>query len=113
MIVYCEFMMGSYEGVEVILFKLGIGKVNVVISMMFLFDCFKFDYVINIGLVGGFYYILNVGDVVILIDVSYYDVDVMVFDYEYGQVFGFLAVYKVDEKLISIIEEVVFELNGI
>lgn len=83
-IVYCEFIIGEYEGIEVIFLKLGIGKVNVVISIMFLFDCYKFDYVINIGLVGGFYYILNVGDVVIFIDVCYYDVDVIVFDYEYG-----------------------------
>lgn len=69
---------------EVVLLKLGIGKVNVVLFIVILLEKFKFDYVINIGLVGGFYLELNVGDVVILIEVCYYDVDVMVFNYEYG-----------------------------
>lgn len=39
--------------------------------------------------------------------------DVTAFDYEYGQVPGLPAAYKADEKLISITEEAVSELNGI
>lgn len=39
---------------------------------------------INIGFVGGFELLLNVGDVVIFLEVCYYDVDVIVFGYEIG-----------------------------
>lgn len=42
------------------------------------------DVVINMGFVGGFDVSLNVGDVVILSEVCYYDVDVIVFGYEIG-----------------------------
>lgn len=84
MVVGCEFMKGLLVGYEVILLKFGIGKVNVVMLMIILLEKYKFEKVINIGLVGGFYYFLNVGDVVIFIEVCYYDVDVIVFNYEYG-----------------------------
>ncbi|AJH24780.1 MULTISPECIES: 5'-methylthioadenosine/S-adenosylhomocysteine nucleosidase [Bacillus] len=113
MIAHCEFTTGSYEGVEVILLKSGIGKVNAAISTTLLLDRFKPDYVINTGSAGGFHHTLNVGDVVISTDVRHHDVDVTAFDYEYGQVPGLPAAYKADEKLISITEEAVSELNGI
>lgn len=40
--------------------------------------------IINMGFVGGLDLNLNVGDVIILIEVCYYDVDVIVFGYEKG-----------------------------
>lgn len=91
MIAHCEFTTGDYEGIEVILLKSGIGKVNAAISTTLLLDRFKPDYVINTGSAGGFHHTLNVGDVVISTDVRHHDVDVTAFDYEYGQVPGLPA----------------------
>lgn len=45
---------------------------------------FDVDVVINFGFVGGIGVGLYVGDVVVVKVIVYYDVDVMVFDYEYG-----------------------------
>lgn len=52
--------------------------------MILLINNFKLDVIINIGFVGVLDESLNVGDVFISDDVKYYDVDVIVFGYEYG-----------------------------
>lgn len=54
---------------------------------------------------------LKVGDIVVLDEVCYYDVDVMVFGYEYGQLSGCLVGFKVDDKLIVVVEVCIVELN--
>lgn len=97
-----EFTKGSYNGVEVILLKSGIGKVNAALSTTLLLDRYKPDYVINTGSAGGFHTSLNVGDVVISTEVRHNDVDVTAFGYEYGQVPGLPAAYIPDAKLVDV-----------
>jgi adenosylhomocysteine nucleosidase len=97
-----EFTKGTYNGVEVILLKSGIGKVNAALSTTLLLDRYKPDYVINTGSAGGFHTSLNVGDVVISTEVRHNDVDVTAFGYEYGQVPGLPAAYIPDAKLVEI-----------
>ncbi|WP_243290717.1 5'-methylthioadenosine/S-adenosylhomocysteine nucleosidase [Bacillus sp. FJAT-47783] len=101
----CEFTSGTLNGVETILLKSGIGKVNAALSTSILLDRFQPDYVINTGSAGGFHESLNVGDVVISTEVRHHDVDVTVFGYEYGQVPGLPAAFVPDEKLVQIAEE--------
>ena len=48
-----EFNMGTLNGVEVILLKSGIGKVNAAMSTTILLEKFKPDAVINTGSAGG------------------------------------------------------------
>lgn len=90
----CEFTTGVYEDKEVILLKSGIGKVNAAVSTTLLLDRFQPDYVINTGSAGGFHHTLNVGDIVISTDVRHHDVDVTIFDYEYGQVPGLPGCFR-------------------
>src|SRR6476620_6944191 len=68
-----EFTKGMYNGVEVVLLKSGIGKVNAALSTTLLLDRYKPDYVINTGSAGGFHPSLNVGDVVISSEVRHND----------------------------------------
>ena len=50
-----------------------------------LFEKYPIDYLINIGSAGVLDLKQNVGDVVISNAITYHDVDVTAFNYEYGQ----------------------------
>lgn len=103
-IVGIEFSTGKMNGVNVILLKSGIGKVNAAMGTTILLDRFKPDYVINTGSAGGFNQSLNVGDVVISSEVRHHDVDVTAFGYEYGQVPQLPASFIASDYLINIAE---------
>ncbi|MBM7701435.1 5'-methylthioadenosine/S-adenosylhomocysteine nucleosidase [Metabacillus iocasae] len=100
-----EYSSGTIDGVEVVLLKSGIGKVNAAMSTAILLEKFQPDYVINTGSAGGFHPDLNVGDAVISTAVVHHDVDVTAFGYKYGQVPGSPAAFEADEKLIKIAEQ--------
>lgn len=80
----CEIYIGQLNGIEVVLLKFGIGKVVVVLGVMLFLEYCKLDVIINIGFVGGLVFMLKVGDIVVFDEMCYYDVDVIVFGYEYG-----------------------------
>ncbi|MGV4966016.1 5'-methylthioadenosine/S-adenosylhomocysteine nucleosidase [Priestia aryabhattai] len=107
----CEYSTGTISGVEVVLLKSGIGKVNAALSTAILLEKFKPDYVINTGSAGGFHPELNVGDAVISTEVRHHDVDVTVFNYEYGQVPNLPAAFKADDKLVRLAEESALEVT--
>lgn len=109
----CEFTSGKLAGVEVVLLRSGIGKVNAAMSTAILLDRFKPDFVINTGSAGGFNPILNVGDVVISSEVRHHDVDVTAFGYEYGQVPQLPAAFKADSELVQIAEQCAKEIKDI
>jgi adenosylhomocysteine nucleosidase len=98
----CEYTSGEMKGIEVILLRSGIGKVNAAMSTAVLLERFQPDAVINTGSAGGFDPSLNVGDVVISTEVRHHDVDVTAFGYEYGQVPQLPAAFLADEKLKNI-----------
>ncbi|WLR44022.1 5'-methylthioadenosine/S-adenosylhomocysteine nucleosidase [Bacillus carboniphilus] len=99
-----EITVGQLEGVEVILARSGIGKVNAALSTTLLLDRYQPDYVINTGSAGGFHPNLNVGDVVISTEVRHHDVDVTAFGYDYGQVPNLPPQFTANEKLVSMAE---------
>lgn len=101
----CEFSTGRIVDTDVILLKSGIGKVNAAVATTLLNQLYEPDYVINTGSAGGFHTNLNVGDVVISTEVRHHDVDVTVFEYEYGQVPQMPAYFKPDAKLVKIAEK--------
>jgi adenosylhomocysteine nucleosidase len=106
----CEYTSGKMNGVEVVLLKSGIGKVNAAMSTTILLDKYSPDYVINTGSAGGSDKNLNVGDIVISSEVRHHDVDVTAFDYEYGQVPQLPAAFVADQELIKIAEEAAKEM---
>lgn len=109
----CEFYSGTLNDQEVILLKSGIGKVNAAMSTAILLQQFKLDYVINTGSAGGYLESLNVGDIVISTEVRHHDVDVTIFNYEYGQVPGMPAAFTSDNRLIQLAEKSAKEISDV
>ncbi|SDY49407.1 adenosylhomocysteine nucleosidase [Evansella caseinilytica] len=107
----CELLLGKLHGVEVVLSKSGIGKVNAAISTTLMNQMYQPDYIINTGSAGGFHHNLAVGDIVISTEVRYNDVDATVFGYEYGQVPRMPAFYSPDPELIAVAEECAEEVG--
>ncbi|AOM82514.1 5'-methylthioadenosine/S-adenosylhomocysteine nucleosidase [Salisediminibacterium beveridgei] len=98
----CEFTLGELYGVEVVLSKSGIGKVNAAVSTTLMNQLYHPDYIINTGSAGGLDPRLSVGDIVISTEVRYNDVDATVFGYEFGQVPQMPALFSPDERLVQI-----------
>lgn len=107
----CEFYLGNINGIEVVLLKSGIGKVNAAIGTTLLNYIYKPDYIINTGSAGGFSEDLSVGDIVISRELRYHDVDATVFGYEYGQVPGMPSFYLPDSMLVELAKSCADKLN--
>jgi adenosylhomocysteine nucleosidase len=109
----CEFTFGKMDGVEVILLRSGIGKVNAAMSTTILLEKYAPDYVINTGSAGGYDPNLNIGDLVISSEVRHHDVDLTVFGYEYGQVAQLPPAFLADKELIKVAEEGAKEISEV
>lgn len=107
----CELIEGQIEGMDVVLVRSGIGKVNAAIATTLLLEQFKPDYVLNTGSAGGFAADLKVGSVVISDEVVHHDVNVTAFGYELGQVPQLPPTFSSDVKLMEIAKEAVEELG--
>ena len=70
-----EFYLGRLEGVEVVLVKSGVGKVNAGICTQILVDRFEIDKLIFTGVAGAIDTALEVEDIVISTDLVQHDVD--------------------------------------
>ncbi|ERJ13722.1 5'-methylthioadenosine/S-adenosylhomocysteine nucleosidase [Haloplasma contractile] len=101
-----EFYSGAINGKSVVLLKSGIGKVNASVATTILFEHYDIDLVINIGSAGGLKSEAMIGDIVISTEVAHHDVDVTVFNYEYGQVPHMPLFYKSEERLVELMEDI-------
>ena len=99
-----EFYSGQIGGVDVVLLKSGIGKVNAAIGTSLLIDRYAPTCIINTGSAGGFDPELQVGDLVISDEVRHHDVDLTVFGYEMGQCARMPAAYASDPLMIELAE---------
>lgn len=104
---------GSMHGIEVVLLKSGIGKVNAAIGTTLMLQEFQPTCVINTGSAGGFSNELEVGDVVISTEVRHHDVDVTIFGYEPGQLPGLPAAFIPDDFLAEIAQQCIARMDGI
>ncbi|WP_394240301.1 5'-methylthioadenosine/S-adenosylhomocysteine nucleosidase [Vibrio astriarenae] len=107
----CSFFSGQLNGVDVVLLQSGIGKVAAAVGTAILLDEYQPDVVINTGSAGGFDSTLNLGDVVISTEVRHHDADVTAFGYEIGQMAGQPAAFKSDEKLMTIAEQALEQME--
>jgi len=101
-----DFHIGEIGGTEVILSQCGIGKVNAAVGATLLLENFKPDYLINIGVAGGFSDKVKVGDIVVSSEVRHFDADATAFQYELGQIPQMPADYKADNDLLRIVDKV-------
>lgn len=76
---------GEINGHSVMIMTTGVGKVNAAFGLTSVLSTYKVDYIINVGLVGGFKP-LNPGDMVFIQSATYHDFDLSIFGYDKGQV---------------------------
>lgn len=81
-----EFFEGTLNGVEVVIVRSGIGKVNAGICVQILVDLFAVTHIINTGVAGSLDARIDIGDIVVSTDAIYHDMDVKVFGYAHGEV---------------------------
>ena len=71
-----EFFEGTLNGVEVVIVRSGIGKVNAGICTQILADLFDVTHIINTGIAGSLDAQIDIGDIVVSTDVLQHDMDV-------------------------------------
>lgn len=81
-----EFCEGKIGGVDVVVVRCGIGKVNAALCVQILCDDHHVTHVINTGIAGSLNNDLNIGDILISRDAVHHDVDVTIFSYKKGEV---------------------------
>ncbi|WP_103104374.1 5'-methylthioadenosine/adenosylhomocysteine nucleosidase [Brevibacillus reuszeri] len=96
------FEIGVYKGIEVIIVKTGIGKVNAAVGTTLLISQFSPDYIVNVGVAGSFRDNIKIGDVVVASEVRHHDVNVTLFGYEHGQVPELPPSFQADPKLVQL-----------
>ena len=92
-----HFYEGSYEGRQIVLVTCGVGKVNAGHTAQLLIDKFAVDKVINVGVAGGIQPDVHVGDVVIGVSSTTYDVGPSIM----GRYFPFVSNYEYDSEVIE------------
>jgi adenosylhomocysteine nucleosidase len=97
----CTFYSGELDGVDVVLLKSGIGKVNAAIGTTLINILFNPNCIINTGSAGAICEELKIGDVIISNEVRHHDVDATAFGYEYGQVPAMPSSYLPNSDLIK------------
>ena len=98
-----EFFEGTLNGVEVVIVRSGIGKVNAGICTQILADLFDVTHIINTGIAGSLKAEINIGDIVVSTDAVEHDMDVSALGDPVGQVprMDTLA-FPADEHLIRL-----------
>ena len=81
-----EFYTGTLKGVDVVIVRSGIGKVNAGLCAQILADVFQVTHIINTGVAGSLNAKLDIGDILIYKDALYHDMDVRIFGYQLGEV---------------------------
>jgi len=96
-------VIGTLEGVEVILVTAGIGKVAAAMAttITLLLAEVRPSAVINFGVAGALSPHLARGDVILADAVAYHDVDVSAFGYELGQVVGYPTRFESNGALLA------------
>lgn len=79
-----EFYSGTLNGVEAVVVRSGIGKVNAGICTQILADVYQVDAVINTGIAGSLKAEIDIGDIVVSTDALQHDMDATGFGYEPG-----------------------------
>lgn len=107
-----DFHEGILNGVNVVVVRCGIGKVNAALCVQILADVFEVTHVINTGVAGSLNAKLDIGDILISRDALHHDMDVRIFGYQLGEVpqMGFRE-FIADEKLTVLAKEACEKVN--
>lgn len=106
-----EYVTCQMDNMEIAMARCGIGKVNAAVTAALLLKEFKPQYLINIGVAGGFQQGINIGDIVVSSELRHYDADATIFSYERGQIPRMPASFKSDSWLLQIADMAGKKLN--
>ena len=106
------FTEGKVGGTDVVIVKSGVGKVNAGVCVQILADEFQVTHVINTGVAGSLDAALDIGDIVFSTDAIYWDVDVTIFGYAFGEVpqLG-VQTFPADAELAARMKEICERVN--
>ena len=107
-----EFNCGKLKGMDVVVVRSGIGKVNAALCSQILADRYHVDAIINTGIAGSLKNEINIGDIVLSTDALQHDMDATGFGYAPGQVPRLdVLSFPADETLIQMAKECCEEVN--
>ena len=91
---------GKYKNKDVCLIISGVGKTNAASALSHMLTLHThITHIINIGIVGG--YKVGLYDTYLVSEATYHDVDLTVFNYEYGQIPKYPTFYFTDSKILN------------
>ncbi|MBQ2946287.1 MAG: 5'-methylthioadenosine/adenosylhomocysteine nucleosidase [Bacilli bacterium] len=99
------FYIGNIEEKQVVLVKSNVGKVNSARVTQLLIDNFDIKLVINVGTAGSVDNSMEIGDVVVATELVQHDFDVTPFGRKLGEIENIGESIKIDNKLLSLFDE--------
>lgn len=107
-----EFYEGTLNGVDAVIVRSGIGKVNAGICTQILSDLFGVTHIINTGVAGSLDAAIDIGDIVVSTDVLQHDVDATNFGYPLGEIpqLGTLS-FPADKRMAELARSVCEKVN--
>ena len=92
---------GRFQGVELVLARCGIGKVNAAICAQMLIDLYKPRALVFSGVAGGLLPNMRIGDIIIASHVVQYDMDLTAFGRRHGELPGRDRMLESDPALVQ------------
>ncbi len=97
------FFSGKLEGLDVVVVRCGVGKVNAALCTQILCDCYGVTHIVNTGIAGSLNPALDIGDLLVSTDAMYHDMDCVAFGYPNGRVPGMdVTAFPADEMLCDL-----------
>lgn len=107
-----EYVSGALEGIDVVVVKCGIGKVNAAVCAQVLCDVYNVTHVINTGVAGSLDVQIDICDIVVATEAVEHDLDVTPLGYKPGEHPDFkLVAFKADEHLREAVLEAAAEVT--
>lgn len=98
-----EVYEGGYSDQHIMLVISGVGKTNASSALSHMLTLYPgINQVINLGIVGG--HKVGLYETFIVSEATYHDVDLTVFNYDYGQIPKYPAIYYTDIQLLNKLE---------
>ena len=104
------FYEGFINDIEIVLVESGVGKVNASMATTILISEFSCDLILNTGIAGGLPGV-KTKDVILATGLSWYDFDIRIFGYEYGQVPQMPKIFPINPELIMLVKSTLNKLN--
>lgn len=100
---HMEFHEGRLNGLDVVVVRCGVGKVNAAMCAQSLCGRFAVTHLVNTGIAGSLDASLDIGDVLVSRDAMYHDFDCDKFGYPLGKVPGLdVIAFPADEEMIQL-----------